>query len=57
MSQREDIWRKRVENEVEKRKKMEEYFKQSLKEAQDATTLKVVMGGPDCEVSNFSLKI
>ena len=37
-----------MEREVEKRRKMEEYFKQSLKEAQDNT--KLVMIGPDCEV-------
>jgi len=49
MSQREEIWRKRTEKEVDKRKKIEEYFKQALKEAQE-TKKTVLMGGPDCEV-------
>ncbi|CAG7835936.1 unnamed protein product [Allacma fusca] len=48
MSQREEMWKKRVEKEVEKRRKVEEYFKQALKEAQESKKM-VVMGGPDCE--------
>lgn len=51
MSQREEVWRKRTSKEVEKRKKVEEYFKQALKEAQESKKT-VVMGGPDCEVSS-----
>jgi len=47
MSQKEELWRKRTCKEVEKRKKLEEYFKQALKEAQDSKTVR--MGGPDCE--------
>jgi hypothetical protein len=43
------MWRKRVDREIEKRRQMEEYFKQCLKEAQEST--KLVMIGPDCEVS------
>ncbi len=54
MSQREDVWRKRTSKEVEKRKKMEEYFKQALKEAQQSK--KTVVMGPDCEV-RFRFKI
>jgi len=49
MSQREDIWRKRTEKEIEKRRKMEEYFKHALKEAQESKKT-VLVGGPDCEV-------
>jgi collagen type IV alpha-3-binding protein len=50
MSQREEVWRKRTEKEVEKRKKVEEYFKQALKEAQESRKT-VLVGGPDCEVT------
>ncbi|CAL8087373.1 unnamed protein product [Orchesella dallaii] len=46
MQQREDLWKKRHEREVEKRKKLEENFNQALKEAQEK---KAAMGGPDCE--------
>ncbi|OXA62811.1 Collagen type IV alpha-3-binding protein [Folsomia candida] len=48
MSQREEVWRKRTTKEIEKRKKLEEYFKQALKEAKESKKT-VVMGGPDCE--------
>lgn len=54
MSQREEVWRKRTTKEIEKRKKLEEYFKQALKEAKESKKT-VVMGGPDCEVY-FCLK-
>lgn len=46
MQQREDLWRKKLEREVQKRKKLEENFNQALKEAQEK---KVGMGGPDLE--------
>ena len=51
MSQREDMWKKRVEREIEKRRKVEDYFKQALKEAQENKKM-VVLGGPDCEVES-----
>ncbi|ODM92755.1 Collagen type IV alpha-3-binding protein [Orchesella cincta] len=46
MTQREDLWKKKHEREVQKRKKLEENFNQALKRAQRK---KAAMGGPDCE--------
>ncbi|CAE1292316.1 COL4A3BP [Acanthosepion pharaonis] len=45
MSQREDAWRKRLEREVEKRKKVEESYKTILMDRQKP----IVFGGPDYE--------
>ncbi|XP_029649707.1 ceramide transfer protein isoform X3 [Octopus sinensis] len=45
MSQREDAWRKRMEREVEKRKKVEESYKSVLLDRQKP----IVFGGPDYE--------
>jgi len=52
MSQRDDIWKKKLEKEIEKRKKLEDFYKQQLQEVQKTKKL-YVMGGPDCEVSFF----
>lgn len=46
MQTREELWRKKLDREVQKRKKLEDNFSQSLKEAQQK---KVGMGGPDIE--------
>lgn len=45
MSQREDAWKKRLEREVEKRKKVEESYKTTLMDRQKP----IVFGGPDYE--------
>ncbi|XP_060066483.1 ceramide transfer protein-like isoform X1 [Ylistrum balloti] len=46
MSQREDAWRKRLEKEVERRKKMEEAYKTTVS---DQSKPRLVIGGPDFE--------
>lgn len=46
MQQREELWKKKIEREIQKRKKLEENFGQALKEAQEK---KAAMGGPDLE--------
>jgi hypothetical protein len=50
MSQREVLWKERADRDVERRKQLEENYKQKLKEAQEANK-KLVMIGPDCEAS------
>lgn len=47
MNQREESWRRRLEKEVDRRRKMEEMYKQAVSEAQQQKT--VVLGGPDYE--------
>lgn len=46
MQTREELWKKKLEREILKRKKLEDNFSHSLKEAQ---AKKVGMGGPDLE--------
>lgn len=46
MAQREEAWKKRVEKEIEKRKKLEEGYKSLLA---DSKTPQRVLGGPDFE--------
>ncbi|XP_069138571.1 ceramide transfer protein-like isoform X1 [Argopecten irradians] len=46
MSQREDAWRKRLEKEVERRKKLEDAYKTTVS---DQSKPRLVIGGPDFE--------
>lgn len=48
ITQREDSWRRRLEKEVDRRKKTEDLYRQALAEAQQQRM--VVLGGPDYEV-------
>jgi hypothetical protein len=51
MAQHEEMWKKKVDDEVDRRKKMEDYFKQKLMEAQKIAKVSALSGlGPDCEV-------
>ena len=52
ISQREDLWRKKLEKEVEKRKKIEELYKGS--ELTKQRPKLTIMSGPDYEVINIS---
>jgi collagen type IV alpha-3-binding protein len=54
ISQREDLWRKKLEKEVEKRKKIEELYKGSIEELTKQRPKLTIMSGPDYEVSNIS---
>uniref|UniRef100_A0A646QCI9 Ceramide transfer protein n=1 Tax=Hemiscolopendra marginata TaxID=943146 RepID=A0A646QCI9_9MYRI len=47
MSQREESWKRRLEKEIERKKKLEEMYKQVINEAQQRRT--IVLGGPDFE--------
>jgi collagen type IV alpha-3-binding protein len=51
MSQREDAWRKRLEREVEKRKKVEDAFR-TLRQSQPKP---IIVGGPDFEEGPHSM--
>jgi collagen type IV alpha-3-binding protein len=52
VSQREDGWRKRLERETERRKRIEDLYKHVKVEAEKKQKV-VVRGGPDFEVGNF----
>jgi len=52
VSQREDGWRKRLERETERRKRIEELYKQ-VKIESDKKQKVVVRGGPDFEVGKY----
>ncbi|GAB6018962.1 hypothetical protein CHUAL_000603 [Chamberlinius hualienensis] len=47
ITQREDSWRRRLEKEVERRKKMEDLYRQASAESQKKSSL--ILGGPDYE--------
>lgn len=47
MNQREESWKRRLEKEMERRRKMEELYRQAINEAQKQRP--VVLGGPDFE--------
>ncbi|XP_064475291.1 ceramide transfer protein-like [Ornithodoros turicata] len=51
MAQREDAWKRRLEREVDKRKKVEDAYKHAMSEAQPP----VVLGGPDYEEGPHSM--
>ncbi|KAF8794541.1 Ceramide transfer protein like [Argiope bruennichi] len=53
LSQREENWKRRLEKEVEKRKKLEEAYKQALSEVKSIRP--VVLGGPDYEEGPHSM--
>jgi collagen type IV alpha-3-binding protein len=52
MHQRDETWRRKLEKEIEKRKKFDEAYRGLLKEKANMT----VIGGPDFEVSNENNK-
>ncbi|XP_023228908.1 collagen type IV alpha-3-binding protein-like [Centruroides sculpturatus] len=54
MTQREENWKRRLEREVEKRKKLEEHYQQLLAEAK-AQKPPIVLGGPDYEEGPHSI--
>ncbi|KAG1652574.1 Collagen type IV alpha-3-binding protein [Nymphon striatum] len=47
VNQREESWKRRIEKEVEKRKKLEELYRQAISEARSQQP--IVLGGPDHE--------
>ncbi|XP_014674742.1 PREDICTED: collagen type IV alpha-3-binding protein-like isoform X2 [Priapulus caudatus] len=50
VAQREELWRRRVEKEVDRRKKAEELYKQAHEKLDEAkNTRPIVLGGPDYE--------
>ncbi|XP_074649947.1 ceramide transfer protein-like [Tubulanus polymorphus] len=51
MSQREDAWKKRVEREIEKRKRVEDLYRASINDR----TKPLVLGGPDYEEGPHSV--
>lgn len=53
MAQREDAWKRKLEREVDKRKKLEEGYKQAVSEARSQPA--VVLGGPDYEEGPHSM--
>uniref|UniRef100_A0A1W7RAQ4 Ceramide transfer protein n=1 Tax=Hadrurus spadix TaxID=141984 RepID=A0A1W7RAQ4_9SCOR len=53
MTQREDNWRRRLEREIEKRKKQEEHYQQLITEAKAQKP--IVLGGPDYEEGPHSM--
>lgn len=53
MAQREDAWKRRLEREVDKRKKLEDAYKQAMSEARAQPP--VVLGGPDYEEGPHSM--
>ncbi|XP_075537899.1 ceramide transfer protein [Dermacentor variabilis] len=53
MAQREEAWRRKLEREVDKRKKMEEAYKQAMSEARSQPP--AVLGGPDYEEGPHSM--
>ncbi|XP_054715856.1 ceramide transfer protein-like [Uloborus diversus] len=53
LSQREESWKRRLEKEIDKRKKIEEAYKQALSEARSMRP--IVLGGPDYEEGPHSI--
>ena len=57
MVTREESFRRRLEKEIERRRKVEELYKQVLEEAKTAQKQAMVKGGPDYEVGLLQLTV
>lgn len=51
-NQKEELWKKKIEREIEKRKKIEELYRIVKQEYNSEKSKVVINGGPDLEVSN-----
>lgn len=52
-TQREELWKKKIEKEIEKRKKIEELYKIVKQEISAEKSEVIIQGGPDLEVINI----